>query len=140
MDALRSLLGDGIVALMGPSGVGKSSLLNALDPELELRVGELSWKTRRGRHTTVSGRLVDLRGGGRVADTPGIGDVGLWRVDKSDVDLLFPELAHLREECRFRSCSHFSEPGCAVREAVQDGRVSETRFASYGKLREEATG
>jgi len=128
----------GTAALVGPSGVGKSSLLNRLDPGLELRTGELSRRGGRGRHTTVESCLVPLACGGVVADTPGFGDVGLWRVDPDDVEACFPELARRSEGCRFRRCTHTSEPDCAVRAAVERGDVAESRYRSYVGLREEA--
>jgi ribosome biogenesis GTPase len=128
----------GTAALVGPSGVGKSSLLNRLDPALELRTGELSTRGGRGRHTTVESRLIPLACGGVLADTPGFGDVGLWRVDPDDVEACFPELAERAEGCRFRRCTHTSEPDCAVRAAVERGEVAGSRYRSYVGLREEA--
>lgn len=138
LEGLRALVHGGVSAFIGPSGAGKSSLLNALHPALGLRTGDLSRRTGRGRHTTVSARLVELEGGGLVADTPGFGDVGLWGVEPGDVARCFPELVALEPECRFRGCAHLSEPGCAVRLAVEEGRVAESRHRSYAALREEA--
>jgi ribosome biogenesis GTPase len=127
----------GAAALVGPSGAGKSSLLNAVDPSLSLRTGDLSGRTRRGRHTTVSVRLMALTCGGFVADTPGFGDVGLWDVAPEDVEHCFPELAALRDGCRFVGCAHLKDTGCAVRAAVERGDVAESRYRSYVALREE---
>lgn len=138
LDELREVLCRGTSALVGPSGVGKSSLLNALEPSLDLRTGELSGKHRRGRHTTVSARLLELGCGGLVADTPGFGDVGLWGVDPETVDRCFPEFRPLLDRCRFRSCSHLHEPSCGVREAVEAGAVDPERYGSYRVLRAEA--
>lgn len=138
MDDLRREISHGTSALMGPSGAGKSSLLNALHPALDLRTGDLSRKTGRGRHTTVNSRLIPLECGGVVADTPGFGDVGLWGVASEDVAACFPEIAALEDECRFRGCAHLREPDCAVLEGVQQGTVAPTRYESYVRLREEA--
>jgi ribosome biogenesis GTPase len=130
----------GATALVGPSGVGKSSLLNAVDPGLELRIGELSRRIRRGRHTTVSARLVPLTCGGLVADTPGFGDVGLWDVAPEDVERCFPDVAAHRAGCRHRRCAHLKEEECAVRAAVVRGEVAESRYRSYAALRGEVEG
>lgn len=134
-DQLRERLRDRISVLAGPSGVGKSSLLNAIQPGLSLRTAEVSERVRKGRHTTVSAQLIPLECGGYVADTPGLRELGLWQVEPEDLDLYFPELAPHLEGCRFgRSCSHSHEPGCAVLEAVAAGEVSEARLASYRAL------
>lgn len=138
IEAVRELLCAGSSALVGRSGVGKSSLLNAVEPGLELRTGELSRRGGRGRHTTVNARLIELSCGGLVADTPGFSDVGLWAVDPGILDLSFPEFRPYLEECRFRGCSHLHEPDCAVRGALEEGRISEERYGSYRTFMEEA--
>lgn len=135
LEALGALLQEGTSALVGPSGVGKSSLLNALAPELDLRTGELSRKLRRGRHTTVRSRLLRLPSGGLVADTPGFGDVGVWGVPPEEVEEHFPEIHARSGECRFRGCTHLAEPGCAVREAMEHGDIARSRWESYARLR-----
>jgi ribosome biogenesis GTPase len=139
MEDLRREICHGISALMGPSGAGKSSILNALHPSLDLRTGDLSRKTGRGRHTTVSSRLISLECGGVVADTPGFGDVGLWGVASDEVGACFPEIAALEDQCRFRGCAHLREPDCAVVHAVEEKIVATSRYESYVRLREEAT-
>ncbi len=136
--ALKDLLCTGISAMVGPSGVGKSTLLNTLQPGLSLKVGELSRKVSRGRHTTVSGRLIALNCGGLVADTPGFSDVGVWGVDPGALSRCFPEFRSLEDACRFRECTHLHEPGCRVREEVEKGGVVPGRFASYRALYAEA--
>lgn len=126
-----------ISALSGPSGVGKSSLLNSMYPGLNLRVGAISESVNKGRHTTVGAVLHPLPGGGYVADTPGLREVGVWGVGSGDLDRCFPEFRRLIPECRFNDCSHEGEPGCAVREAAEQGVVSADRYDSYVKLRAE---
>jgi ribosome biogenesis GTPase len=138
LKAMAKELCRGTSALIGPSGAGKSSLLNALDPSLGLRTGELSGKGGRGRHTTVSSRLIGLECGGFVADTPGFSDVALWSVAPDEIERCFPEFEAVAGPCRFRSCSHLREPGCGVRDAVGEGRVPLSRYESYVKLRDEA--
>ncbi len=138
MDRLAEQLCEGIAALAGPSGVGKSSLVNALEPEHALRTGELSRKHGTGRHTTVSSSLIQLRCGGLVADTPGFSDVGVWGVPREELDGCFPELRALKASCRFRECSHLHEPDCAVRQALEEGAIDPGRFESYRILYEES--
>jgi ribosome biogenesis GTPase len=135
---LAELLASGTSALVGPSGVGKSTLLNAIQPGLALRTGEVSKRQGRGRHTTVSSRLIPLEGGGLVADTPGFGEVGLWGLGEAEVERCFPDIALHASGCRFRGCRHAEEPDCAVKEAVAAGEVAPSRLASFGLLREEA--
>lgn len=137
VEALRERLCGRTSALAGPSGVGKSSLLNAIDPGFRLRTGEVSEAVRKGRHTTVTAELLPLRCGGYVADTPGLREVGLWGVDREDLDLYFPEFGPYLGDCRFGgACSHTHEPGCAVRAAVEAGDVSSERYDSYRRLLE----
>jgi ribosome biogenesis GTPase len=138
MDSFARQVCRGISALAGPSGVGKSSLVNALEPKHELRTGELSRKRGTGRHTTVTSRLIQLRCGGLVADTPGFSDIGVWGIRQADLDECFPEFGSLAAGCRFRGCSHLHEPDCSVREAVAGGEIDTGRFESYRILFEEA--
>jgi ribosome biogenesis GTPase len=138
MDELRAELCRGTSALVGPSGAGKSSLLNVLEPGLLLRTGGLSGRSDRGRHTTVSARLIPLSCGGAVADTPGFGDVGVWGVPVDELCRCFPDLDQHVDGCRFRRCSHTQEPGCAVLEALAEGALAASRYQSYLTLRGEA--
>ena len=142
LEALHDALAGQVSVLTGPSGVGKSSLLNAMFDGLDLRVGEISESVNKGRHTTVGGYLHPLPGdeGGYVADTPGLREVGMWALSPSDLDQCFPELRPYVDQCRFADCRHSVEPGCAVRDAVARGDVSRARYESFIKLRDELEG
>ena len=142
LEALHDALAGVVSVLTGPSGVGKSSLLNAMFPGLDLRVGEISESVNKGRHTTVGGFLHPLPGdeGGYVADTPGLREVGMWALSPTELDQCFPELRPFLEGCRFADCRHSVEPDCAVRDAVSRGDVSVARYESFIKLREELEG
>ncbi len=142
LEALHDALDGRVTVLTGPSGVGKSSLLNAMFPGLDLRVGEISESVNKGRHTTVGGYLHPLPGpeGGYVADTPGLREVGMWALSPTELDQCFPELRVRRDACRFADCTHVHEPDCAVRDAVAKGEISRARYESYVKLREELLG
>ena len=123
--------------LAGRSGVGKSSLLMAVQPDLELRVAEVSDYTGEGRHTTTQVSLLKLNGGGYVVDTPGIRELGLVTVHRHELVLYFPEIAAFVGQCRFNDCSHTQEPGCAVVEAVEAGKIAWSRYASYLAIYED---
>lgn len=137
LDELAAALHGRTSALSGPSGVGKSSLLNALYPGLDLRVGAISESVNKGRHTTVGALLHPLPDGGYVADTPGLREVGVWGIEPDSLDQCFPEFRPYLGECRFADCRHIVEPGCAVRAAVASGAVSAARYDSYRTLRDE---
>jgi ribosome biogenesis GTPase len=139
LEALHAALAGVVSVLTGPSGVGKSSLLNGMFKGLDLRVGEISESVNKGRHTTVGGYLHPLPGeeGGYVADTPGLREVGMWALSPTELDQCFPELRPHLDGCRFADCRHGVEPDCAVRAAVARGEVSAARFESFMKLRDE---
>jgi ribosome biogenesis GTPase len=137
IDALRDVVCSGSSSFIGPSGVGKSSLLNRIQPGLDIRTGAVSDRGGRGRHTTVGSRLIELDCGGAVADTPGFAEARVWRVAVDHLDHQFPEFRSLLSLCQFRGCSHLHEPGCAVRAALGEGRIAVTRYESYRKLSEE---
>jgi ribosome biogenesis GTPase len=137
IDELRDTLRGRISGLVGPSGVGKTSLLNAMQPGLGLRVREVSQATSKGRHTTVVPQLLPLDVGGWVADTPGIRALALFDIDPEELDAYFPDIAPLVARCQFSDCTHTVEPGCAVMQAVEEGRVGCHRYESYVRLREE---
>jgi ribosome biogenesis GTPase / thiamine phosphate phosphatase len=131
----ESKLSEKVSILAGPSGVGKSSLLNKIQPGLGLSVRDVSTATRKGRHTTVVRELFPIDGGGYVADTPGLKALALWDIEPEEVDGYFPELRELVSECQFSNCTHIHEPGCAVMQAVEDQRVHPERYDSYVRLR-----
>jgi len=134
LDALHDALRGRTSVLTGPSGAGKSSLLNAMYPGLGLRVGEISESVEKGRHTTVGAFMHPLPDGGYVVDTPGLREVGLWRIPAEALAGCFPEIRERANACRFTDCRHLTEPGCAVREAVQAGTISAERHESYVKV------
>ncbi|MBN1286615.1 MAG: ribosome small subunit-dependent GTPase A [Anaerolineae bacterium] len=137
IDALREQLTGKISALSGSSGVGKSSLLNAVQPGLGLAIKQVSAATTKGRHTTRHSEMFPLAGGGYVADTPGIRSVALWNIEPAELDGYFIEMRPYVGECRFADCTHIDTPGCAVAGARAAGAISEERFDSYLRLREE---
>jgi ribosome biogenesis GTPase len=138
LDELRAALAGKVSVMVGKSGVGKTSLLNALQPGLGLRVGQVNETTGNGRHTTISAELFPLALGGSIVDTPGVREFGLWDVDRDDLALFFPEMRPYVGRCRFGlDCQHEDEPGCALRKAVMSGQVSPRRYQSFLKLKEE---
>ncbi len=138
LDALKAALRGKISVLVGPSGVGKTSLLNAIQPGLGLAVRAVSRATGEGRHTTTVRHMVPLEGGGYVADTPGLKALALWDIEPEELDGYFPEMRDLVPLCRFNNCSHIDEPGCAVIRAVEEGRIHPARYESYVRLRLES--
>lgn len=135
LTALRDRLAHKISLLTGPSGVGKSSLLNAIQPGLGLQVRQISQATGKGRHTTVVRELFPLDGGGYVADTPGLKALALWDIEPEELDGYFPELRSRVAGCAFSDCTHVHEPDCAVRQALDAGQIHPARYQSYLRMR-----
>ena len=138
LNELDAALRDRLSVFVGKSGVGKTSLLNALEPDLGLRVQETSQSTGKGRHTTTHFEIFSLASGGSIIDTPGLREFGLWNVEQDDLALFFPEMRSLVGTCKFGlDCEHDQEPGCAIRRAVGMGAISPYRYQSYLKLKRE---
>ena len=136
IDELRSMLTGKLSVFAGQSGVGKSSLLNMLDPDLDLYTQEVSDATEKGKHTTTTARAYDLADDIRVIDTPGIRALGLAKITEHELAFYFPELAQCADRCKFRNCTHSHEPDCAVRDAVETGEIPKQRYRSYLRIRE----
>ena len=137
IEYLRALLRDKQTALAGQSGVGKSSLLNSVQPGLGLAVAEVSQENDKGRHTTTSARLIPLESGGTVFDTPGIRQFQLWDISAGEVAGLMPDLRPYVSACRYQDCLHLSEDDCVVKDAVADGRIDARRYDAYCHLLED---
>lgn len=140
VEALRETMRQGISIIVGHSGVGKSTLINRIDPQQSQRTGTIREKQRKGRHTTTSVSLLPLTGGGFVVDTPGIREFGINQLEVSDVGHFYPEMAKLLSGCQYHDCSHRHEPNCAVLAAKEAGEIAESRFASYLRILEEIEG
>lgn len=135
IDKLRELMQNRISAIVGASGVGKSSLLNVVQPGLQLRIGEVDARVHKGRHTTTEVMLLPLEFGGFVADTPGVRTLGLLEIDdEQGLDIHFPEMRPYIPECKFAACTHQHEPACAVKRAVETGNISTLRYESYLRI------
>ena len=136
-DALRDMLAGKMSLLSGNSGVGKSSIINLLVPGAHVRVGDVSQTHHKGMHTTTFSELLDLPGGGAIIDTPGVKAFGTIDFERAEVAHYFPEIFKVSSDCRFNNCTHTHEPGCAVRDAVENGDVSISRYTSYLSILDE---
>lgn len=137
MEALGDFLHDKVTLLSGNSGVGKSTLVNALIPGLDLRTGEISAVHDTGMHTTTFSEMFSLPGGGEIIDTPGVRGFGVVEFGKEEVGHFFPEIFKASADCRFGNCTHTHEPGCAVLRAVEEQRIAASRYNSYMSILEE---
>ena len=137
VEEVRELLAGRTTLVSGNSGVGKSTLIQAIDPSLDIRTGEISESHHKGRHTTTFSTMYPLAGGGAVIDTPGIKGFGLIDIDEAELWHYFPEMMRVAPACRFYNCTHTHEPGCSVTEAVQAGEIAWPRYESYLKIRDE---
>jgi ribosome biogenesis GTPase len=140
VEALGEVLKDRLSAIAGPSGAGKTSLLNALQPGLGLKVREISQATGKGRHTTTYLAAHKLDRGGMVIDTPGIREFSLWKLSPGELPDLFPEMRPYAKTCRFHNCTHMREPDCGIRQAVTEGVIAPERYDSFAILRKELEG
>ena len=136
LQSLKNELADKTSVFIGPSGVGKTSLLNAIDPSYSEKVGEISSFSNKGKHTTTFAKLIKLSNGGYLADTPGIREFGLFNIEPWELSLYFPEMMEPRQNCKFNTCTHLHEPQCGVMEAFEQGKIDPGRYDSYIKILE----
>ncbi len=134
LDELKNRLQNNVTVLVGHSGVGKSSLIKALEPGLDLKVGRISEKTGKGRHTTTYVQLFPLSFGGYLIDTPGIRELGLWDIYRDELRHYFVEFRQYQDQCQFSDCRHLQEPGCAVKQAVEEGNIFPERYQNYRNI------
>lgn len=131
IDVMRDLLKDKITLVSGHSGVGKSTLINTVEPSVALKTGEISDWSDKGKHTTTFAEMIDLSFGGKLIDTPGIQELGVVDIEKEELSHFFPEMRARLNACRFHNCRHINEPGCIVIQAVENGEIESSRYDSY---------
>jgi ribosome biogenesis GTPase len=134
---IKNILKDKLTVFSGPSGVGKSSIMNAVQPDFQLKTGEISDKLKRGKHTTRHAEIYKLDSGGYVVDTPGFSSFELEGIGEFDLKEFYPEIKKYDSGCRFADCLHYKEPNCVIKDAVNDGLISHTRYNNYLRLLEE---
>lgn len=137
IENLKNVLKDKLSVFSGPSGVGKSSIMNAVQPDFELKTGDISEKLKRGKHTTRHAEIYKLSFGGYVVDTPGFSSFNLDSIDQYELSDYYPEMQKFSSGCRFDDCLHYKEPNCIIKDAVSNGLISKTRYENYTKLLEE---
>lgn len=131
IEPLKELLKDKITLVSGHSGVGKSTLINSLIPDINLKTGDISEWSDKGKHTTTFAEMLDLPFGGKLIDTPGIRELGIVDIEPQELSHYFPEMRKLMNQCKFHNCRHINEPGCVVLEAVENGDIEPSRYDSY---------
>lgn len=137
MELLKQKFNNKVSVLTGPSGVGKSSIVNTLNPDINLRTKEVSNYNEKGQHTTTYSKMHSLFENSYIIDTPGIKEYGLAKIDAYELSFYFPEMKRLLQDCKFNNCQHINEPKCAVKEALIKGEISEWRYNTYLQIREE---
>lgn len=137
LDRVRELISGATTLVAGNSGVGKSTLIGALEPSLDVRTGEISQSHHKGRHTTTFSTMYPLSGGGSIIDTPGVKGFGLIDIEDAELCRFFPDMMRYAPECRYYNCTHIHEPGCAVVRAVEKGEIAYSRYESYLKILDE---
>lgn len=136
-DRLKTIMKDKISMFSGHSGVGKSALVNRLDPDLDIRVGEISEVHEKGKHTTTFAQMYELGFGGYIIDTPGIKEFALFDMEKETLAQRFPEMRALMHDCRFNNCTHLHEPHCAIKTAVEEGVIADWRYENYCNMMDD---
>ena len=136
IEAVREKLGKRITLISGHSGVGKSSFINRIIPGRQIRTQEISGWSGKGQHTTTFAEMHDLPSGGKIIDTPGMKEFGLIDIEKPELSGYFPEMRERLKDCQFNNCLHVNEPGCAIKEAVQEGVIAESRYVNYFNILE----
>ena len=134
VDALIPIVTEKLSVFVGQSGVGKSSIIQQLLPDEQIKIGEISQSTIKGKHTTTHSQLFHFKSGGAFVDSPGIREFGLWHVDEENVIRGFKEIYAFTDQCKFRNCTHKQEPGCAVQKALKNGAISQERYKSYQRI------